>query len=164
MVQLPFTRKKIRKYQLECKWKPFFGSSNWKISELNGSFEKAVLFSRLERFERISSFRSHFTSSRPSRTLVITATRQALSEEMQHVLPEQTGITWNFWLNGKQPYYITLPLHWITRLLECYAIEYTRRGDKVPSIFKLVPVITTREFLVWRVDQHGKSNNNMIKF
>ena len=33
---LPFTGK-IRKFRLECKWKDYFGSPDWKISEINGT-------------------------------------------------------------------------------------------------------------------------------
>ena len=45
--RFPFT-KKFRKFRLGCKWNTFFGSFHWRISGINGTSEKVVLFSRLK--------------------------------------------------------------------------------------------------------------------
>ena len=44
---LPFTQK-IRKFRLECKWKGYFGLTERKISEINGTSSEVVQNSQPE--------------------------------------------------------------------------------------------------------------------
>ena len=163
-VQLPFTKKKLK-----IKNKKNSGNIGWNVNGKPFLVRPTGKFLRwTDRLKRQSCFPGWNVSNGSPRSIYTFLTfphqlqapdavwRNGTRSPRTEFFCNRPRTNWNFLLNVKRPYYITLSLHWSARLLEFYAIEYTRRGDMVPaSIFKLVPVIT-REFLAWRIDQHGK--------
>ena len=80
--------------------KRFFDSPNWKIPEMNGSSEKVVLFSRLERFEWISFFHLHVPPfSHQFQALDDFSLRNVRARSSRTEFPNRTN--WIFFVNGQ---------------------------------------------------------------